>query len=142
MQLQDSVPNAKAVKKLSFVWNKEYQSKLTDIISEIESEVELNCSDYTKSFTLETDASNKAIRAILLLGNKPIGFYSYNFSAIEQRYSVTEKETLSLLKWLEHFKSIIFNSKIIINTNNKISYLINLLLFDSNDGKCYFRNSM
>ncbi|KAG0441877.1 Transposon Tf2-6 polyprotein [Dictyocoela muelleri] len=109
---------SKLRKEIPFSWSQNDQNELRSIIKEIEKEVILNYPNYEKSFTLETDASETVLGAVLLQESKPIGFYSYKLNHSELNYSIIEKETLAVLKALHHFRPIIFDSKVIIHTDN------------------------
>ena len=85
---------------------------------EIRKETLLNYPDPTQDYVLQTDASDKAIGAVLLQGNKLIGFYSYKLKGSEINYNTIEKETFALVKSLLYFKNIIYNSKVTIKTDN------------------------
>ncbi|KAG0440594.1 Retrovirus-related Pol polyprotein from transposon [Dictyocoela muelleri] len=109
----------KLAKDYIFSWTLEDQEKLFEIISEIESKINLSYPDPNQSFILSTDASEKVIGSVLTQNNKQIGFYSFKFTESEANYTITEKVTLAILKSLYHFKPIIFNNKIIFHTDNK-----------------------
>ncbi|KAF9754381.1 Retrovirus-related Pol polyprotein from transposon gypsy, partial [Nosema granulosis] len=78
----------------------------------------LNYPNPNDTFTLNTDASENGLGAALTQGKNLIGLYSYKLKGAETRYTIMEKELLSIIKALSQFKNIIFNSKIIINTDN------------------------
>ena len=56
---------------------------------------------------------------ILKQGSKIIGIYSKKFTDTEKRYTIVEKEMLSILRTLENFRYIILGCKITIFTDNK-----------------------
>lgn len=70
-------------------------------------------------FTLHTDASDRAVEAVLLLDNKIIGFCSSKLDGCECNCTTIEKETFAVIKPLSYFKNIIFSSKIHLMTDNK-----------------------
>jgi hypothetical protein len=72
--------------------------------------------DFSKEFILETGATLKQQDEI-------IGLFSKKFSKTELNYSIVEKEALGIIKALEHFKPIIFNSNILIRTDHKKPYI-------------------
>ncbi|KAG0436062.1 Transposon Tf2-9 polyprotein [Dictyocoela muelleri] len=109
----------KLSKETNFSWNNQDQYELNEIMREIESQALLKYPDPNSAFKLETDASKEITGGVLSQTGKPIGFYSYKLSKTELNYSITEKETLALLKALFHFKPIFFNSKVIVYTDNK-----------------------
>jgi putative transposase len=79
----------------------------------------LHYPDLNKQFLLETDAIANAMGAVLKQDDKIIGFYSKKFNETELNYSIVEKEILAILRALNHFKTIIFSSRITIKTDNK-----------------------
>jgi hypothetical protein len=78
----------------------------------------LNYPNTKEPFTMETDASDFAVGAVLMQNNKTIGLYSAKFNKSELNYTVIEKESLAIFKAINHFKTIIFNSPITIKTDN------------------------
>jgi hypothetical protein len=76
-----------------FTWTNHDQSKLDLILNEIKEKTLLNFPDFTKTFYIETDASNVGLGGVLYQEEKLIGYYSYKFTRSEMNYSVVEKET-------------------------------------------------
>ncbi|KAG0437458.1 Retrovirus-related Pol polyprotein from transposon 17.6 [Dictyocoela muelleri] len=75
--------------------------------------------DLNKEFTLRCDASDTGIRSILLQNERIIGYYSKKYNQQELNYTTIEKEVLAIIKSLDHFKHLIFNTKVTIETDNK-----------------------
>lgn len=92
---------------------------LEEIFERIKKNPRLYHPDTSKVFNLQCDASDKGIGAILTQENKILGIYGKRFTKQEENYSSAEKEILAVVKSLTHFKSIIYNSKTIIETDNK-----------------------
>ncbi|KAG0442790.1 Transposon Tf2-9 polyprotein [Dictyocoela muelleri] len=92
--------------------------KIRKIFQIIKKQPVLHYPDFNKSFNLYCDASDNGIGSILLQNNKLIGYSSKKYTKQEENYSVIEKEVLAILRSLQHFKQIIFNSKIHIFTDN------------------------
>ncbi|KAG0434994.1 Retrovirus-related Pol polyprotein from transposon 17.6 [Dictyocoela muelleri] len=59
--------------------------------------LELSIPNTNESFSLETDASNIGLGAILREGNKPVAYISRLLKGSEKNYSITEKEFLAIL---------------------------------------------
>ncbi|GBP72614.1 Retrovirus-related Pol polyprotein from transposon 17.6 [Eumeta japonica] len=57
----------------------------------------LSYPDYNNTFTLTTDASDKALGAVLSQNQHPIAYASRTLSETERRYNTTEKELLAVL---------------------------------------------
>ncbi|KAG0420508.1 Transposon Tf2-6 polyprotein [Dictyocoela roeselum] len=109
----------KLSKATPFSWNETDARKLSEIVNDIESKVKLTYPNPELDFTLETDASAQAMGAVLTQEGNPIGFYSHKFNDSEKNYNTIEKETLAILKALQHFKPLIVNNKVMIRTDNK-----------------------
>lgn len=108
----------KLQKEKSFVWNQEDQILVNKIFQQIKKQTLLNYPDYEKPLKLEVDANEISCGAVLYQKDKVLGIYSAKFNNTESNYTIVEKETLAGVKGIEHFKPIIFNSKIIIYTDN------------------------
>ena len=57
--------------------------------------------DFNKRLDIHTDASDLNIRAVIIHNEKPIFFYSHKLTGPKMRYTVTEKELLSIVKTLK-----------------------------------------
>lgn len=75
--------------------------------------------DFTKQFTLTTDASNFALGAILSQDNHPICYASRTLNAHEINYSTIEKELLAIIWATKYFRPYLFGRKFIIETDHK-----------------------
>ena len=78
--------------------------------------------DFTKSFILRTDASDKGIGAILLQereGNKfPIAYASKKLLQREQNYSVIERECLAIVWAVMKFQSYLYGQEFLLETDH------------------------
>ena len=54
--------------------------------------------DFNEDFYIHTDARNLKLRAVILQKGKPINFYSRKHTEPQQRYTVTERELLSIIE--------------------------------------------
>ncbi|XP_046811286.1 putative uncharacterized protein DDB_G0282499 [Lucilia cuprina] len=75
--------------------------------------------DFTKTFTLTTDASNYALGAILSQDNHPICFASRTLNTHEINYSTIEKELLAIVWATTYFRPYLFGRKFLIETDHK-----------------------
>lgn len=108
----------KLEEKVKFEWYEKDSNIIKAILSEIKQETLLKYPDLNKNFVIETDASDIAMGAVLFQENKIVGLYSSKYGKSEKNYTSMEKETLAIIKAVNHFKPIIFNAKIIIKTDN------------------------
>jgi hypothetical protein len=72
--------------------------------------------DYDAPFTLEVDASQYAIGAVLSQRNnkgrlQPIGFFSKTLIPAERNYDVYDRELLALMKGLRHWQHLLLGAK-------------------------------
>ena len=78
--------------------------------------------DFTKSFILDTDASNHAIGAVLSqkVGNKEkvIAYASRTLSKCERNYCVTRKELLALVYFVKYFRHYLYAQKFTARTDH------------------------
>lgn len=86
--------------------------------------------DFTKPFTLTTDASNFAIGAVLSQGavnsDKPVCFASRTLSTAETNYSTIEKEMLAIIWAVQYFRPYLFGKRFTIVTDHKpLTWLMN-----------------
>ena len=75
--------------------------------------------DFSKPFEIHTDASNTQLGAVISQNGKPIAFYSRKLNPAQTRYSVTEKELLSIVEVLKEFRTILLGQEIKIYTDHK-----------------------
>lgn len=100
-------------------WTAKEETALRNIFGEIKKGICLAYPDYSKEFTIQTDASEHAIGGILKQDNKLLGLFSKKLTKTQERYTVSEKELLAVVESLKHFKDTIFLSKIKVETDHK-----------------------
>ena len=64
------------------------------------------------TFTVNTDASDKQLGAVISQNNKTIAFFLRRFSKPQCNYTMTEKEILAILEFLKQFRRILFSYEI------------------------------
>ena len=79
----------------------------------------LHLPDPNAPFSLHTDASGTRFSGVLTQGSKLIKLYSAKLTPIEERYSAIEKETLTIIKSMLSFRTLIGNSKTYMFTDNR-----------------------
>lgn len=75
--------------------------------------------DFSKPFTLTTDASNFALGAILSQDDHPICYASRTLNEHEINYSTIEKELLAIIWATKYFRPYLFGRKFIIETDHR-----------------------
>ena len=78
--------------------------------------------DFTKSFTVDCDASDYGIGGVLsqtINGvERPIAYFSLSLSKAERKYAVTRKEMLGLVDSLRHFRCYVLGEKFRVRTDH------------------------
>ena len=70
--------------------------------------------------SLETDASQSGLGAILLQGGRPISFMSRALTETQSRYSNIECEVLGIVTGVEHFHQYLFGQNFTLFTDHKL----------------------
>lgn len=85
-------------------WNEPHQAAFTVLKSSLSSEPVLQGPAYTQLFTLQTDASDVGIAAVLSQhSNHPVVFYSRKLCSQERNYAIVEQECLAIVDGVHHF---------------------------------------
>ena len=74
--------------------------------------------DHTKVFKVHTNASEFAIRGVLMQERHPIAFESRKLNDTERRYTVQEKEMTTIIHCLRTWRHYLLGSHFIVKTNN------------------------
>lgn len=78
--------------------------------------------DFTKPFSLDTDASNFAIGAVhsqVIDGKeRPIAYASLTLSKAEKQYCVTRKELLAVVHFCKYFKHYLYGKRFTVRTDH------------------------
>ena len=89
----------------------------------ISQEPVLRLPDFTKTFILQTDASDVGAGAALMQvfddRKHPIAFFSKKFSAREHAYSTVEKECLAVVWGIHKFKLYLYGVEFILETDHE-----------------------
>lgn len=117
----------RCIKKIT--WNDQMKNSFKTLKKELRNIIGRSQPDFKKPFVLQTDASEKAIGALLLQENtngnhKLIYAWSRVLSPCEQNYSTTDKELLALVKSIEHFRHYLLGRKFLLLTDHRsLEYL-------------------
>ena len=111
-----------------FVWGDEQEIAFQDLKEALIQEPVLCCPDYSKPFTIYTDASGIGLGAVLVqhINGKEnvIGFYSKTLTAAERNYFTTELECLAVIRAIKHFRPFLeFTKFTVITDHSALQYL-------------------
>lgn len=116
-------------KNVPFVWTEEHQKAFEHLKDAICNPPILCIPDFKSEFILQSDASNKAVGAVLLQERDgvrmPVSFYSKRLTEAEAKFSTYELECLAAILSMEHFRAFLEHSSFQLETDNMaLSWLL------------------
>ena len=106
-------------KTSEFVWSPEHQSAVDRIKKAILAPTSLQYFDSTQPVTIQVDASQRGLGAVLLQADGPVEFASKLLTATESRYSNIEREMLAVLFGLEKFHYYAYGRHVVVESDHK-----------------------
>ena len=106
-----------------FTWGVSQEQAFQDIKSRLTQSPILAFPKFDKEFLLVTDASSLGIGSVLMQYDNlnrlhPLAYFSRKLTAAESNYSVTDREALSVVASLRHFRHILLGHKITVFTDH------------------------
>eukprot|EP00731_Ephydatia_muelleri_P023718 Em0015g1301a len=110
-------------KNVTFEWNESCQNAFDQLCACLVSAPVLAFPDYSKTFILDTDASENGIGAVLSQGQDDgsecvIAYASRSLSRQEQRYCVTRRELLAVVEFVHHFRCYLLGQHFTLRTDH------------------------
>ena len=103
-----------------FTWAKQHDEAFATIQHLVIQHPVLKFYSTEEEITIQTDASNKGLGAVLLQNGQPVAFASRTLSPTEQRYATIEKECLGTVFACERFNQYLApREKISVETDHK-----------------------
>jgi hypothetical protein len=110
-------------KGVSFFWGPDQKKAFEDLKLAIINPPVLRMADFSQRFILQTDASSRAVAAVLLQQfegeRQPIAFASRTLTQQERKYSAYELECLAMLFGLEKFRPYLEHVEFDLETDNQ-----------------------
>jgi len=106
-------------KTAKWSWGEVEQTAFDQIKKIVAKEVLLSYPDFTKLFQMYTDASHLQLGAIITQSGKPIAYWSHKLNPAQKRYTMTERELLSIVEALKEFRNILFGHRIQVFTDHQ-----------------------
>lgn len=114
--------NDKSKRISKFVWTKEANDAFLELKSALVSSPVLCSPNYDEKFSIQTDASELGIGAVLTQGEgeneKVISYMSMKLSAQQKKYSATERECLAVLEAIKKFRNYVEGVRFIVITDH------------------------
>ena len=106
-----------------FQWSPECQQAFQHLKDALISPPVLTYPNFSKSFTLETDASAKGLGAVLSQlqddgSLHPVAYASRSLSGAEKQYAITELETLAVVWAVSHFHAYLYGNDVTVYTDH------------------------
>lgn len=105
-------------KGTSFVWTSETEAAFRALQQKLIQAPVLALPDFTKSFVLETDASDIEVGAVLMQEGHPIAYLSKPLSPRNQTLSTYEKECIAILMAIDKWRAYLQHQKFSIFTDH------------------------
>ena len=106
-------------KDVPFQWTYEHQLSFNRLLQVLAEPPVLSSYDLRKPVSLTTDASEKAIGAVLTQHSRPIIFVSRSLTKTEQRYSNIEREALAVVWAVLRLKQFLLGRHFTLITDHK-----------------------
>jgi len=114
-----AAPLTDLLKKDKFLWGMDATEAFSMLKTALTQAPVLALSDFSKTFTLETDASGVGIGAILSQDQRPIAYFSKKLTDRMQRQSAYTREFFAITKAIAKFRHYLLGHKFIIKTDQK-----------------------
>jgi hypothetical protein len=109
-------------KSVQWQWTREHQHAFDSLKTALVSAPVLTTPDFTKPFIVYTDASDRAVGAVLLQdqgnGPQPIAFHSRKLTPAEVNYHPGEQELLAIVDALTTWRCYLQGSKFTVNSDH------------------------
>ncbi|MCG8046017.1 MAG: RNase H-like domain-containing protein, partial [Candidatus Thiodiazotropha endolucinida] len=106
----------------TFIWSEECMSAFETLKKKLTESPILAHPDFEKEFTLDTDASDVAIGAVLsqvIEGREHvIAYASRTLNKHERQYCVTRKELLAVVNYVKHFRHYLYGKRFTLRTDH------------------------
>ena len=103
-----------------FTWARQHDEAFVAIQQLVIQHPVLKFYDVEEEVTIQTDASNKGLGAVLTQNGQPVAFASRTLSLTEQRYATIEKECLAIVFACERFNQYLASREnISVETDHK-----------------------
>ncbi|CAJ1959749.1 unnamed protein product [Cylindrotheca closterium] len=101
------------------IWKQEHTEAFKHVKRVIAKDTMLAFPDFSKPFTIHTDARDFQLGGVISQEGKPIAFYSRKLNPAQRNYTTGEREMLSIVETLRKYRNILLGCEIIVYTDHK-----------------------
>ena len=105
--------------KAKFKWTDVHQQAFEQIKKIISREVLLTYPNFSEPFHIHTDASDFQLGGVIAQQGKPIAFYSRKLNRAQRKYTIMERELLSIVETLREYKNILLGYDVHVWTDHQ-----------------------
>ena len=106
-------------KNAKFVWTDQAHQTFLALKQDMVTTPVLISPDFSKSFTIETDACSTGIGAVLSQEGHPVVFYSKALGVNNQKLSIYEKEFLAIMMVVDKWRAYLLRGPFVIKTDHQ-----------------------
>jgi hypothetical protein len=104
-------PLTDQVGKKNINWTPHCQKAFDSVKALLAKDAFLKYPDHNRPFHIYCDASDLQLGAVIMQDNAPVAYYSRKLNSAQKKYTVGEKELLSIVETLKEYRSMLLGSK-------------------------------
>ena len=112
-------PLTALLKKQAFAWSESAQQAFQLLKQAMSDTPVLALPNFEKTFTVETDACNTGVGAVLSQEGHPVAYYSKALGVNSQKKSIYEKEFLAIMMAIDRWRSYLVRAPFVIKTDHQ-----------------------